>query len=101
MAKWLGVQSKIVSPNQRNGLVAKQPEVQLKHCLENQHDAESPVVIETDVSSSRSSSPVVQEPATHEKCEPVNQGHNPVSKQPVVDLSDLSSSPKEVKLSTD
>ena len=101
LAKRLAVQSKIVSPNQRNGLVAKQPDVQQRHCSQIQHNARSPVAMETDVSSSRSSIPVAKEPATHQKCEPLNQVRNSVSKQLVVDLSDLSSSPKEIKLSTD
>ena len=93
LAKRLAVQSNTVSPNR---LLAKQPNVQRRHCSQNQHNAESPVAIETDVSSSRTSSPIAKEPATHQKCTPLNQGRNPVPKQPVVGISDLPSSPKEI-----
>ena len=100
VANRVAIESNSVSPNQRNGLVAKQPDVhQRRGVRQSQCNAESPVAIETDLLSSRSSNPVAEGPATHLKCLPLSQRSNPVCKQTVVDLTDLPSSPKEVKLS--
>ena len=98
VAKRPAVQSNSVSPNRTNGLIAKQPNGHQTRCAQQSHcNAESPVAIETDLLSSRSSSPVAEEPATDLERVALSQGSKPVSKQTVVDITDLPSSPKEVR----